>query len=132
MALDRCSSYRCLQKSHDICPEADEIIYAAASQQFQKLVQEHIGSDLSVCGELVQPARSSNEPEPAAFDASCSCAAAGRECGHSSILGLSCGNCPQKRLNFLDSQGSGNVTCDEVMGRCLVDGQSAEVFSWVF
>ncbi|CAE7241907.1 unnamed protein product [Symbiodinium natans] len=62
----------------------------------------------------------------------------GRECGISKAMGINCGNCPSRRLEFLqqsdhrrDSQSQ--LKCEETSGRCMVEGRAIDkVFAWDF
>ncbi|CAK9031899.1 Uncharacterized protein SCF082_LOCUS19824 [Durusdinium trenchii] len=109
--------------------EVDEEIYEAASKRFHELLRLHVG-DLNICDTLVQQAtRMTEEPAGTAVQSACDCASIGRQCGVSQ--GLSCGQCPGKRLDF-DGLGPANLTCD-VSGQCLVDGQPRpKLFDWKF
>eukprot|EP00913_Durusdinium_trenchii_P020343 g19111.t1 len=78
--------------------EVDEEIYEAASKRFHELLRLHVG-DLNICDTLVQQAtRMTEEPAGTAVQSACDCASIGRQCGVSQ--GLSCGQCPGKRLDF--------------------------------
>lgn len=114
--------------------EVDEAIYQAASDRFHELVQTYVSPDFSECATLVQSANRLTEMASKESKNSCSCDVAGRECGFSSSLGMSCGQCPTKRLKFSSEDANVddlNVTCDEEHGNCLVEGGlRPDVFKW--
>lgn len=118
--------------------EVDEAIYRAAHERFSELLQTYVSPDFSECKAMVQGGNRLTETDSMKV---CSCEGAGRECGFSSTLGISCGRCPAKRIGFIGASDgtkvNATVTCDEVNGHCMVEGledledaQRLMVFKW--
>jgi len=116
--------------------EVDEQIYQAAVVRYEELAQKYLG-DRSVCSQLLTPSARMR-----ARNATCSCLKEARECGVSTSQGIDCGECPEPRLKFFETDPArfnvtaaprGKLSCYDLAGVCMVGRRPfPQLFAWNF